>query len=330
MISLYIFLIIFSIALTAFFASSEMAFTAVNRIKLKDLVDSMNVRAIEISRFLEEGRYLGVTLVGTNIAIVVASALTTRLFADIFGSGSHMAPLLSTIILVPVTLIFAEIVPKIISRQFSMSVALASILPLKVFYKIFYPIIITVERIAFFILRPVSGKKEHWDAKVTKKDLKHMLELGHETGEVEMDEMELIHKVLDFGSINVEKIMVPIYRVSSIASDDNEANLRRLVSLTGYSRIPAYGGNKHNIVGILNIYDFLFKIDGGEGHSKLTDHIREAVFINRTDGLDIALARLRHKKQPMGIVVGEDDKVVGIVTIEDILEELVGDIEDQD
>ncbi len=327
MITVYLVIIIMAVVLTAFFTSAEMACTTVNRMKLKDLIDKKNVRAIELNKFLGEGLYLGVTLVGTNIAVVIASVLTTRIFADLFGMP--VAPLLSTLVLVPITLIFAEIVPKIIARQLSLQVALGVIGPLKMFHKIFYPITRAVDKTASFILSPFRGKEEHWDLKVTKRDLINMLELGHEAGEVERDELELIHKVLDFGSINIEKIMVPIYRVSSLSSDDTEENLRRLVSLTGYSRIPVYEGNKNNIIGIINIYDFLFKIEDTEEPSKLIDHIREMVLLNRTDGLDIALARLRHKKQPMGIVVDDAGAVVGIVTIEDILEELVGEIEDE-
>lgn len=173
---------------------------------------------------------------------------------------------------------------------------------------------------------PFGERKTPWDLSFTKGDLKKMLLLGHETGEVETDEVELIHKVLEFGGKKVEKIMVPLYRVSSIDTEDTIENLKRLISITGFSRIPVYRENKNSIVGIVNIYDILFKTSNGEENATVKDFIRDPVYLKRDDGLDIALARLRHREQPMGIVVEDDNHVVGIITIEDMLEEIVGEI----
>ncbi|MFC1548510.1 hemolysin family protein [Candidatus Omnitrophota bacterium] len=327
MITIYTILILAAIMIQAFFTASEMAFTSVNRIKLKSLIESGDSHAIELNEFLNQGGgYLGTTLVGTNIAVVVSSVLATRIFAEYFEPG--IAPLLATVIMVPTTLVFAEIVPKLISRQFSTGFALRAHTALSTFRRIFFPLVVTVNGIARVFLMPFGKTKAHWDVTFTKSDLKRVLLTGYETGEVEADELELIHKVLDFGTKKVESIMVPMYRVSSIGSDDIADNLKRLVSLTGFTRIPVYTGNKNNIVGIVNIYEVLFRKEEEEEKNIVKDFIREPVYINRKDGLDIALARLRHKEQPMGIVMEEGDKIVGIVTIEDILEEIVGEIED--
>ena len=136
----------------------------------------------------------------------------------------------------------------------------------------------------------------------------------------------MIHKVLDLESKKVERIMIPLYRVSSIGADDTVGNLKRLVSLTGFSRIPVYDGDKKSIAGLVNIYDFLFRLENIIVNSIVSTFIREAIYLNREDHLDIALSRLRHQKQPMGIVVDKDEQVVGMITIEDILEEIVGEI----
>jgi len=122
--------------------------------------------------------------------------------------------------------------------------------------------------------------------------------------------------------------MVPMYRVSSIAVDDATDDLKRMVSLTGFSRIPVYENNKNNIVGIANIYDILFKMDAGGEKTVIKDFVRDPVYVGREDSLDIALTRLRHKKQPMGIVRDKEGRIAGIVTIEDMLEEIVGEISD--
>ncbi|NQT33046.1 MAG: DUF21 domain-containing protein [Candidatus Omnitrophica bacterium] len=328
MITLYTLLILAAIAMQAFFTASEMSLTSVNRVKLKDLVDSGDKGALGLNSFLKKkGGFLGATLVGTNIAVVVSSVVATRIFAEYFGVGA--APLVATICMVPITLVFAEIAPKMIARQFAMPVALKAVGPLRTFQKIFYPLIVAVNFVARGLIMPFGKRLAPEDMTFSKSDLKKLLILGHETGEVEADEVELIHKVLDFGAKKLEKIMVPLYTVSSIRADDTVDNLKRLVAYTGYSRIPVYRKDKDNIIGIINIYDILFseKEDGEEAF--VEDFIREPVYLSRKDGLDIALARLRHKKQPMGIVVNDGEEVAGIVTIEDMLEEIVGEIEDR-
>lgn len=325
MITLYILLIIGAIVFQAFFTASEMAFTSVNKIKLKHLSETGNKYAVKADKFLKkEGMYLGATLVGTNLTIIISSVLATRICAEYFSVA--MSPFIATAVMVPVTLVFAEIVPKMIARESSTEFVLKAVKPLSFFLKMFYPIVIIVNSAAKILLFPFVKKGTGWNLTFTKNDLKKILLLGYETGEIEADEVELIHKVLDFGSKKVEKFMIPLYRVSSVEKNDSISNLKGLISLTGFSRVPIYGGNKNNIVGIANIYDILFNVE--EEKKLITDFMREVVHIASTDGLDIALARLRHKKQPMGVVLNEKNEAIGIITIEDILEEIVGELED--
>lgn len=311
----------------SFFTASEMAFTSINRLKLKGLVDSGDVAAGELDAFLrKENVYLSATLVGTNISVVISSVLATRIFAGYFPAS--VTPFIATAVMVPVTLIFAEIVPKVIARQLSVSFALRALRPLKLFYGIFRPLIEFVNVVANIMLLPFGKKTSSNEPSFTRGDLKTMLSHGAETGEVEADEVELIHKVMDFGAKSVAKIMVPLYRVSSLSVDDTVGDLKRLISLTGFSRIPIYDSNKSDIVGIVNIYDILFDMEGAKEDAVLRKYVRDLVHVGREDTLDITLTRLRNRKQPMGIVIDENKAVVGIVTIEDMLEEIVGEIED--
>jgi len=330
MITIYTIGALIAIAAQAFFTTAEMAFTTVNRIKLRDLVESGDPHALKLNDFLSrEGMFLGTTLVGTNISVVITSTLATRVFAEYFGT--KLSPVITIIIMVPLVLIFAEIIPKIIARQFSTPLALYTVTPLNSFFKLFRPLILAVNSTARFLLFPFKGESRPWDLTFTKSDLKTILRSGHEAGEVETDELELIHKVLDFGGKPVENSMIPLYRVSSTSENDSIENLKRLVSLTGFSRIPVYKDSKNNIIGIINIYDVLFRLDEDMESDRgvIRDFIRAPVHVKQNDGLDIALTRLRNKKQPMGIVTDNDERVVGIITIEDILEELVGNIEDK-
>ena len=328
MITSYTLSIIVALAFQAFFTASEMAFTSVSRIRLKNLLEAKDPNALKLNEFLNrKGMFLGTTLVGTNICVVIASTLTTRIFAGYFGVNA--SALFTTIVLVPVTLVFAEIIPKMIGRQFSMALALKTVMPLNSFRRIFSPLIIGVTSASRFLLLPFGKPTTPWDMTFTKRDLKRIVLSGHEAGEVETDEVELIHRVLDLGAKPVLDIMVPLYRVSSISADDSPENLKKLVSLTGFSRIPVYKTSKNDITGIINIYDILFDPEEGEETGKIKDFIRELFFFRQKAAYDIALTRLRHKKQPMGIVADENQKAIGIVTIEDILEEIVGEIEDR-
>ena len=327
MLTVYTILVLGAILMQAFFTASEMAITSVNRIKLKQLLEAGDHHARKLSRFLEkEGMYLGTTLVGTNLAVVISSVLATRIFAEYFRP--NVTPLLTTLVMVPVTLVFAEIVPKMISRHYSTSFALRAVDPLSGFNKAFKPIILAVNTVANILLMPFGKRKTPWDLTFTKSDLKRILQHGHETGGVEADEVELIHKVLDFGAKKVKDTMIPLFRVSSISADDSVDNLKSLIALTGFSRVPVYRGNKNNILGIVNIYDILFEERNGQGNPSLEQYIRPPVNVAPGDGLDIALTRLRNQEQPMGIVVDKDNSVMGIITLEDILEEIVGEIED--
>jgi len=327
MITIYTLLIIAAVLMHGFFASSEMAITSLNRIRLNSLVEKKDPRALKLKELLgREGSYLGATLVGTNIAMVIASGLATRICAEYFGIEA--ASIATTLILVPVTLVFAEIVPKMIARQRSTDMALSAVGPLMTFSGFFHPLIVSVNFVAGLILAPFGKDKTPWDVTFTKKDLKRILVSGHASGHVEADEMELIHRVLDFGNKKVDKIMVPLYRLSSISRDDTVDSLKKLVSLTGFSRIPIHSGKKSDIVGVVNIYEVLFAQNEVPGDSPVSGFMREPVCVKRSDGLNVALTRLRNAEQPMGIVTDADESVVGIVTIEDILEEIVGDIED--
>lgn len=327
MITIYTVLVIGAIIMQAFFTATEMSFTSANKLKLRSLAESGDQHAAKLMDFLgKEGTFLGTSLVGTNIAVILNSVLATRIFIEYFGTD--LAPLFTTCVMVPVTLIFGEITPKIIARQYATSLSLRLIEPLSAFFKLVRPVIIIVNAISRFLLSPFGARKKPWDFTFTKSDLKRLLLLGHETGDVNADEVEMIHKVLDFGGKTVENIMIPMYRVSSAGIDDTVESIKKIVALTGFSRIPVYEGDKENIKGVVNIYEVLFS-DNVDENAPLKEFLRNAVHIDKDDGLDIALTRLRYKKQQMGIVTGEGRKSLGIVTIEDILEEIVGELEDK-
>lgn len=327
MLTLYAVLVIMAVVMQAFFTSAEMALTSVDRIRLKHLAEEGDKRAFKLLDFCsKEGMFLATTLVGTNICVITSSTLATRLFIEYFGP--RFAPLFTICVMVPVTLIFGDITPKMIAREYATPVALRIINPLVGFFRLFRPLIVAVNALARTLLAPFGARRKPWDFTFTKSDLKRLMLMGHETGEVNADEVEMIHKVLDFGAITVEKIMIPMYRVSAVSAGDSVDSLKKIVSLTGFSRIPVFKGEKDNVVGIVNVYDVIFSDENASGAS-LEDFMREPVYVDKDDPIDIVLTRLRNRKQPMGIVADASKKTLGVVTIEDILEEIVGEIEDR-
>lgn len=327
MITLYTILALAAIGIQAFFTSTEMAFTSANKLELKRLADEGDRHARKLLDFMgKEGMFLATTLVGTNICVITSSTLATRVFIEYFGTA--LAPVFAIGVMVPITLLIGDITPKMLARHLGTPYALRAITPLSAFFRVFKSLIIAVNGAARIILTPLGSHKKTWDFTFTKSDLKRLLLMGHETGEVNADEVELIHRVLDFSSISVEKIMIPLYRVSAVPVNATVEDLRNVVVHTGFSRIPVYEGAKDNIAGIVNIYDILFS-DADGSDLPLRDFVRETVYIDKDDPLDIVLTRLRNQKQPMGIVADPSRKALGVVTIEDILEELVGEIEDK-
>lgn len=327
MITLYVILIFAAIIMQAFFTASEMAFTSADKFELKNRAASGDKNAIRLMDFLnKEGMFLATTLVGTNICVITSSTLATRIFIEHFGDT--YAPAFAICIMVPITLIFGDITPKMIARQSATPFSLRIISPLESFFKLFRPLIVTVNALARILLAPFGTRKKSWDFTFSKSDLKRLMLMGHETGEVNADEVEMIHKVLDLGSVKVEKIMIPMYRVSSIGMDESVGALKKIVTMTGFSRIPVRRPGGDDVIGVVNIYDVVFSVNGGENLT-LEDFVREPVYLGKDDPLDIVLTRLRNRKQPMGIILGNDKTALGVVTIEDILEEIVGEIEDK-
>lgn len=328
MVTIYTITAIFAIFVQAFFTATEMAFTTVDKVKLDLLVKDGDKHAIRLKGlFSGKDMFLGTTLVGTNIAVIISTVMATRIFTEYFGT--RYASLIATTIMVPLTLVFAEIIPKMIAREFSMPLALSFVIPIKTFSKLFSPVILFVNSAASLLISPLLSRLDDEHHDFTKKDIKKMLKFDRQNALVEADEIDLIHKVMDLGTKTVGDIMIPLYRMSSLEIEDTAGDLKKLVSLSGFSRIPIYERSKNNIVGIVNVYDILFNIEWVDEDTKLKELMREVINIKPTDGLDIALARLRHKRQPMGIVLSTEAKVVGLITIEDILEELVGNIEDK-
>ena len=304
-----ILIIALCIIFAGFFSGSETALISINRVKLRHLAEAGKPDAKKITELIKTPeKVLAMTLVGTNIAIVTASGLCTSLVNEAW---------LATLILTPLVLIFAEAIPKFIFRQRANELALRFAKPITFFYKLLYPCV-------YVILR-ISGqtKQTHKSPFVTREELKYLIREGERSGAIEPRERSIIHSIFNFGAKKVKEILVPLKNTAVIDAAADIKALKELVKQTGYSRIPVYEKTKDNIIGIVNILDTLVIEDITQ---KIKQIIRPCTLVSQETPIDNVLLILQSKKQPLGIITDVNKKPVGIVTIEDLVEEIVGEI----
>lgn len=324
MITELILLILFFLFLNAFFAGSEAALTSLNKIRLRHLVESKDKRAIMLNDFLkEEGNFLGTTLVGTNISVIISSALATYLFSFWLGRN---AAVVSTVVMTSVILVFGEVIPKTIFQQSSNALSLKVILPLRFMFRVLYPIVFITTAITKFILKPLKIRKiKESRPFLTKNGIEMVLKTSIKKGPVGPDEETLIQRIFKMGITTVDKIMVPLNQAALINVEDSIENLKTIASRTRFSRFPVYENQNNNIIGVINVYDILFSTRQEEKPA-LRSYMQSPFFINEKDRIDRVLPELRKKKKPMAIVINKEGKSIGLITIEDLLEEIVGEI----
>jgi len=319
----YVLAIPLFILLNAFFAGSEVALTSINKIRLRHLVESGDKPAIAIDNFIrKESQFLGTTLVGTNISVITSSALATQLLFNWFGSN---AAVIATVVMATLILVFGEIVPKTIFHQSANTVSRVIIFPLKFMHRVLYPMVFVVTGITNFILRPLKAKKEKTSESFpTRKDIEVVLRTVKQKGFASPDKNVLIQRIFKLGATKIVDIMIPIKNATSLNVTESIQNIKDIAAKTRFSRFPVYENQNSNIIGIINIYDILFAT---EEKVSARDYLQTPFFIDANEPVDQVLSELRKKKKPMAIVTDTESKTVGLVTIEDLLEEIVGEIE---
>jgi len=316
-------LFILCVLLSAFFSSSEVALISITRAKVRTLVNEGRPGASAVALLKESPEYLLITiLIGNNIvnvsAAAIATAIAIRTFGDI-GVG------IATGVVVIILLVFGEIGPKIYAARASDSFALTVAPIILILSRLLTPIIWLVERVS-----PSFGiRKESDEPAVTEEEIKEWIDVGKEEGTIEQDEQDMLYSVLEFGDTTAREIMTP--RVDVIVMEDMvsfEEAIRKF-NETGFSRIPVYHGQIDNITGILNVKDVFSAMVSRRKDSTVREVMYDPIFVPETKKIDDLLKELQVHRVQMAIVIDEYSSFVGIVTVEDILEELVGDILDE-
>ncbi|HEY1736403.1 MAG TPA: HlyC/CorC family transporter, partial [Methylovirgula sp.] len=319
------------IVLSAFFSASETALTAASRARMHALASSGDRRASRVNRLLKNrDRLIGAVLLGNTISNIGSSALLTAVFEDIFGlKGVAYATGVMTIVL----LVFAEVLPKTLAINFPDRVALAVVRVISFFVAIFGPILAAVETLVYWLLRLI-GVNLHAKRRLLpgREELKSTLHLLRLEGGVQRAEHEMFGGIIELHELVVEDVMIHRTDMVTINADLPPREFVREVVASAFTRMPVWRGQPDNIIGVLHAKDLLRGIEASGGdiaNLKIDTLVFEAWFVPDTTSLNAQLQAFLKRKIHFALVVDEYGVVLGLVTLEDILEEIVGDISDE-
>jgi putative hemolysin len=317
-------IIIGLIILGAFFSASETALAAADKIRLKVKADEGNKSAKLAVNYIEKFDQSVITVVvGNNITTVLISSLATLFFVAMFGVG--IGGLLATLIATTLTYIFSETIPKSIAKSNPNQMVLFSVYILRFFYFLLYPIIISLHWLNNLLIKLLRRKEEPG---LTEQDFSNIIEEAEETGAIAEEDSELIQMAMDFTETVVKDVFTPIKKVKGInITGLTKESLHKILIDTNYSRLPVYKDKITNIIGVLHVRTY-FKKMRDNPNLDIFEAIAQPYFAPIKIGLDELFEGFRTYKTHIAIVIDRKQKVIGMVTMEDLLEEIVGDIEE--
>ena len=323
-ITLSLTIIILCIVGEAFFSGSEIALVSVDRLKLKHAAKSGHKSSQLVLNLLENPeRILATTLFGTNIFVITSTTVAASLFYNLMG---QIGIPLSIVVMSFVNWIFAEIVPKSVFQQLSNSITPKIAYFIKLLSLLFFPVTWTFTKISAGINQIISGKKKYSHEQIIgKEEMKLMMEMTRSKTDIKPSERKMINRMLNFSEIEISEIMMPLIEVSALSDKTTIDKAIEQFRQTKHRRLPIFHNRIDRITGILNSFDIL----GEKGNSSIKPFIREAYYVPHTKKASVLLEELQHNGINMAFVVDEFGGTEGIVTIEDILEEVVGEIEDE-
>ncbi len=325
-----ILLIALGFLMAAFFSGSETALVSINWIRLDHWLERGRGSAKQLERFVTDPhRMLGTTLVGTNIAVVMTSSIVSWKLSEMLvplGWSPAVVGLAATLAVTPAWLILSEIIPKVIGRRHSDVITLKVIHPLRFFYYVLSPVILLTTGIAGALLTPLGVRSQKWRNRLTKDQLRLLLTSeGERAGAVDEAETRLISGIFEFGLTTVGEVMVPRTDIVGVSQDATVGEAVDVVRAQGFSRLPVLSEDRDHIEGMVHSRDLL----GLPKQDPVAGLIRPLSYMPETKTCDDLFRELQARRQHMAVIVDEHGSLAGIVTLEDLLEELVGEIEDE-
>lgn len=313
------------VALSAFFSSAETALTTVNKIRLQTLADEGDKRAAVVLRITENpSKMLSTILIGNNLVNNFAAALATALAISFFGNGAVGAV---TSVLTIIVLIFGEITPKTYATVYSEGISLTYGSVILLLMKILTPVIIVINTICRFLLKILHVDTDGSLNLMTEKELRTIVDVSHKDGVIEKEERQMIYNVVDFGDSQAKDVMVPRADIVMISDTASYEEIHSIFRDEKYTRLPVYQNDRDNIIGILNIKDFFF-CDTSNGFS-VSSIMYEPYFTYEFKKTSELLMEMQRSAVSVSIVLDEYGAAVGMVSLEDLLEEIVGEIRDE-
>lgn len=311
--------------LSAFFSSAETALTTVNKIRMRKLSEEGDARARTVLRITDNsGKMLSAILIGNNIVNISASSIATTLAIDLLGSkGAGIATGILTLLI----LVFGEISPKTIATIHADSISLAYARTIDVLMKILTPVIFAVNQIAMLFLKILRIDPNGDHNAMTEEELRTIVDVSHETGVIETEEKEMINNLFDFGDAQAKEVMVPRIDMTFASVDSTYEELIEIFREDKFTRLPVYEDTTDNVIGIINMKDLLL-YDDKEGFC-VRDILRKPYYTYEHKNTADLFMDMRSSSISVAIVLDEYGATAGLITLEDLLEEIVGEIRDE-
>ena len=321
-------LILAFLILGAFFSGSETAVISANRAKLRLSAAKGDNRAKLALRLLKRSEdLLATTLVGTNVAVVTVTTLATGIIARHIPVGWNES-LVATLLMTPVILIFAELIPKCIFRVRADSMTLHIARPLRFAQRLLWVIIAIAGNITRAMLWLLPGQSGGPTTDVSREELKALAQIGEEHGVMAPQIRRLVQSIFDLPDRLVSAVMVPLKKMAAVPLQATIADVQQLAQQVGYSRFPVYEGPRHNIVGIVNLTDIMYS--SYEASTPIDAFVRRRITrIPRSKSVGALLTEFRYSQVPLAIIVDDTDRAIGLLSPQDLLEEVVGSIRDE-
>lgn len=315
-------LIVVLLFFSAFFSGSEIAFMSVNPMRLEKAAEKSSRARLALRIQQRFDRLLSAILIGNNLVNTAASSIATMFAIAVFGD-SATGPVVATVVITVLTIVFGEIIPKIAAKQTSLGFSKAVAYPLYIITLVLRPIASPVAALTSHLF-----KKEE-EPTVTEEELSTIIETVSEEGVLDEDRSDLLQSALDFADTTVGEILTHRLDWDAIDVNDSPEKIASIISNSVYTRLPVYEHDFDHIIGVLNVkHYYRVLVDEGE-IGDLRDHLKEPSFVYSSMKLPAALAEMREMQNHMDFVLDEYGGVMGIITMEDILEQIVGDIWDE-
>ncbi len=318
-------ILIILLALSSFFSSAETALTTVNEIKIKTMADDGNKKALRVLKVVNRPKkMLSAILIGNNIVNLSASSLATTLAIDILGStGAGIATGILTLLI----LIFGEITPKSLATSYSTTLSIKFAPIVGALMWILTPVILAVNFLSGIFIKLFGIDPDFKDTTITEEEIRTMVDVSHENGAIEGDERTMIHKVFDFSDANAKEVMIPRIDMTMVDADISYAELINVFKEDMYTRLPVCEPDTDKVIGIVNMKDFL-GLNPPEDFS-IRNYLRDAYFTYEMKNVSDLFDEMRREAVSLSIVLDEYGDLSGMITLEDLLEEIVGEIRDE-